>query len=470
MIRPFRTPVSDVAKINVALALVVVASALLAVFNPERFFLAGAAYVVIAAGVAGYLFPWTCFGLAVGSLILSPENFIQLEIAGVEMRSLHRAVILAAFGATVLRHGLARPFNAPLLAVALTVLTSLTLADLHPKLSLFQVIKSAFAFVVLFLFVNVNYSPSVIPRYLRMIGFLPIISVIGGLLAQAAHLNSPWGPWEVLPTEWTGARRLNGLNISSFLAYFAFVAIFVNIYELMETKKKWLLGLAAINLIIIILTGTRTPTVAAMLLALSVLLFSGQRTLNIPTKVNITLASLLVIGGVLAIWWPAIETRLIHGFGGGGAYLSGRDVIWEYFLQAFWENPWFGRGLGTGAVLLIGKLTVTTAAHNEYLRLLTDIGIVGLVLFIGSIAWWVRGQLRFMNRDERLLVLSFLLALALYTFTDNTLSAPPSLMAMFALSLLFARARHRFARARRAEAPPGLRRPGAPVMRACRGA
>lgn len=417
---------------------------LLAVFDPEQFFLAGAACVLLAVGAAGYFFPWTCFGLAVGSLILSPENFLQFSIGGVELRSLHRALILAAFCATVLRHGLARPFNAPVVAVALTFFTSFTLSDLHPKLDAFQIIKSTFAFVVLFLFINVNYSPEVIPRYLRIIGFLPIVSVFGGVLAQAAHLDSPWGPWEVLPTEWTGAPRLNGLNISSYLAYFAFVAIFANIYELLETRKKWLLGLAGINLIIIILTGTRTPMAAAMFLAVVMLLFSGGRTLNISAKVNLSIVGLLVIGGVIVLWWPAIETRLLRSFGDDGIYMSGRDVIWDYFLRAFWENPWFGRGLGTGAVLLVGELNVTTAAHNEYLRLLTDVGIVGLVLFICGFAWWIRDGLRFMYRDERLLILGFVVALALYSLTDNTLSSPPALMAMFALSLVFARGRHRY--------------------------
>lgn len=421
--------------------------AAIAIFDPEHFFLASAGCLALAVGLAGFLFPWTCFGLIVGSLVLSPENFVQFSIAGVEVRSLHRALVLAGICLVIMRHGMARSSNAPMLALGGAVALTLLLSDIHPKLTLFQIIKSAFAFAVLFMFINVNYRADVIPRLLRMIGLLPLVSIAGGILVQLAHIEHVnGGPWKVLPTEWTtGAMRLSGMNISPYLAYFAFIAFFVNLYEWLDSKKNWLLALAGVNFVIIVMTTTRTPIAAAMLLALSVLIFSGPRVLNLSTKLHIALAGALALGTLLVFWWPTIEARFFRVAGSYGISVTGRDLIWEYFINAFLQNPWFGRGLGTGAVLLIGELEMTTAAHNEYLRLLTDIGIVGTAIFLGAIGWWIRSEIRFLDPGSRVLTLSFVGALALYSFTDNTLTASPVLVAALALTLIFARARHRLA-------------------------
>ncbi len=124
--------------------------------------------------------------------------------------------------------------------------------------------------------------------------------------------------------------------------------------------------------------------------------------------------------------------------------LSGRALIWRYFLEAIDVNVWFGRGIGTGAMLLVDDDRVSSAAaHNEYIRLLVDAGIFGLVVFIVGFVLWIRSNLRWMNRDERVLMISFVVALALYSLTDNTLTSPPTLVMFFAIALLFARARQR---------------------------
>ena len=129
--------------------------------------------------------------------------------------------------------------------------------------------------------------------------------------------------------------------------------------------------------------------------------------------------------------------------GGVAVSLSERALIWSIFLDAIDVNVWFGRGIGAGPVVLIYESGVgTVAAHNEYIRLLVDAGIFGLVVFIVGFVLWIRSDLRWMDRDEQVLMISFVVALALYSLTDNTLSAPPTLVMFFAMALLFARVRY----------------------------
>lgn len=428
-------------KVHVAAAVIVGCFALLAVFSPEKFFLAATAGMLLAAAVAGSIFTWTTLGLILGLVYLSPENFIRIQIAGVETASLHRAVILAAIGMTILKHGMAARLNVPIVGMLLIFVMSLTLADIHPKLTTFQMVKSLFAFIVLFAFININYSPEVIPRFLTMMRYLPIASIIGGVFIEAANIHGPWGPWKVMIIEWTGAPRLGGMNIPPMLAYFSYVALFICVFDALQTKQRWLFILAGIHLTIIILSGTRMPTAASLIFIAIVLLFSKGKALRGSTKLHVAIASFLVIGGIMILYWPALQARMTAG----GVNVTGRDIIWEIFINAIQKEPWFGRGLGTGAVLLVGEFEGTTAAHNEYLRLLADAGIVGLLLFVFSVGLWVRSELRFMTSDERMIIVSFLFTFALYSLTDNTITSPPAMMLILALSLLFARARFRAA-------------------------
>ncbi len=130
--------------------------------------------------------------------------------------------------------------------------------------------------------------------------------------------------------------------------------------------------------------------------------------------------------------------------GGVAVSLSGRALIWSIFLDAIDVNVWFGREIGTGPILLVDdNRLITVAAHNEYIRLLTDAGIFGLITFIAGFVLWIRSDLRWMQRGERTVMMSFVLTLALYSLTDNTLTSPPTLVVFFAMALLFARARYR---------------------------
>ena len=130
--------------------------------------------------------------------------------------------------------------------------------------------------------------------------------------------------------------------------------------------------------------------------------------------------------------------------GGVTVNLSGRALIWSIFLDAIDVNVWFGRGIGTGAVLILRPDRISIlAAHNEYIRLLADAGIFGLVVLIAGFVLWIRSDLHWMGRDERLLMMSFIFTFALYSLTSNTLSSQPTLVIFFVITLLFARARHR---------------------------
>jgi O-antigen ligase len=71
---------------------------------------------------------------------------------------------------------------------------------------------------------------------------------------------------------------------------------------------------------------------------------------------------------------------------------SGRTAIWNYTLSLFWERPIVGQGFG--AIWNVGVYSLAQQqilnitfilkhAHNGYIGILAELGIIGLVLTIG---------------------------------------------------------------------------------------
>ncbi len=61
-----------------------------------------------------------------------------------------------------------------------------------------------------------------------------------------------------------------------------------------------------------------------------------------------------------------------------GGDLSGRRTIWDEGLEQFWNNPLLGTGSGAFKAAVNFK---DKAAHNVYVSLLVEVGLIGLMLF-----------------------------------------------------------------------------------------
>jgi O-antigen ligase len=110
---------------------------------------------------------------------------------------------------------------------------------------------------------------------------------------------------------------------------------------------------------------------------------------------------------------------------------SGRLVMWALVWQSYLDSPWVGKGAGSSADLVESTLSGIDHPHCDYLMLLHDYGIVGLMLFLLGLIN-VLHQLRKHWRASRdahrsdatffLATLFLLIAVFVAMFTDNCLS------------------------------------------------
>jgi O-antigen ligase len=107
-------------------------------------------------------------------------------------------------------------------------------------------------------------------------------------------------------------------------------------------------------------------------------------------------------------------------------------------------SPWFGWGIGAGNKVIppeaeLAQLLHTSAAHNEYLRLDVEGGLVGRTLLIVMFAAWVIVRTHgLLPSDRRIMRLAYL-ALAGHAVTDNVLISTPACVLFAFTSAVFAR-------------------------------
>jgi O-antigen ligase len=266
----------------------------------------------------------------------------------------------------------------------------------------------------------------------RGVTFVPIISLLFGGVVHVLGLYPMFD----------GIGRLQGMHTPPFLAGFCVTAIFAATLEYLRGFRLIWLVVGGLDLAILLATQARAPFIAVALFLMLVFLLSGRQIFPLRRKVDLLMGGmvpgLLVLGPVLVL--------ALDRFIGAADNLSGRDIIWPYFIEAIESRPLFGFGLGAGKLIVDPedptiRLLRSTAAHNEYLRLSVDAGIIGCAAIFLSIIAWIWGGSRTAPPAEKLVLRAALLAALLHSAFDNTLIASTAVMQFSFFAAALARAR-----------------------------
>ena len=197
-----------------------------------------------------------------------------------------------------------------------------------------------------------------------------------------------------------------------------------------------------ISIIALILTGKRGPLLFCIL---SILILYYMYKSNKPVERLIKIIGIIAIGisGVIILskYVPAIENTLNRFTSYGSDITNGRTELYEFAWQWFNENPTFGIGWG-GYPYRVNKTFIGAIygrnsnmyAHNVYLQLLCEVGIVGFLLFMVPMFYTVikTKKLLKMNRFNKIILdkdeecalsisLFVQIFFLLYCFTGNPL-------------------------------------------------
>lgn len=386
--------------------------------------------LVIGVGFLLVTFRSLPAGVALFTVLIALGDIPALQ-SGVTFVKLAGGVLVAAWLAQVfLRRDDAqsllreRPFISAAAAglVVWALASSLWAAD--QEVAIASALRLGQGVVLLF----VVYSALREPKHLRWV----LGAYVGGALVAAAFALISLGS--------TGSDRLGGTNTNPNELAAAFLpAIMVCAFTFLGERRpvlRWATSVGGSMLLLaLLMTGSRGGLVGLAVALVAAVIVAG------PSRLKIVAAALVIVGiGVVyyATYAPQDYVDRLEAVSNDGG--TGRSDLWEVALVIADDRPVTGVGAGNFPVVearyAVGEVDIaridlvldkTKVVHSIYLSLLSELGVVGLSLFlclvVGAFASIIQALRRLRGSDWpfQLLVRGFLVGvvaiMTAYTFS-----------------------------------------------------
>lgn len=236
--------------------------------------------------------------------------------------------------------------------------------------------------------------------------------------------------------------RVSGLHdASSVYGWFICNVIMISTYlSRYDHRNSITVGFfILIGAMMIVLTGAR---VALLIFPVALVFFLTEYPIRRIILIPLLIAAAAILSATLVIQAHQgtsrievdVESSEVGFIGEAGGTIAWRILLWQRLLEGWTERPLLGHGPGGDyAVSLRGGLTADLNysetgplnTHNEYIKLLFNHGIIGLLLFL--IFVWRLLRLRHVQtspHDSRLAKMICYMAISwlLLSLTDNGLS------------------------------------------------
>jgi len=303
-----------------------------------------------------------------------------------------------------------KPINWGATSTALIILLTIFLCAVFTEFFAFswgRTVSAATALFALIPFFLARPSERERNLALKSIAVLPYILVSYSVVLWVA-IGIP-----IIFRDHTGAQRLGGALHPAFLAAASYAGALSSAFLYSQHKSFRYLALCAASIVICLLSGTRMPSVCA---AASCALVIVGATRGGASRIGIIGLGLTAIVIFLLTFGDQILVRFMSGS------TSGREDMWAALGEWIARYPLAGVGFGHHGLLIpesISKLTGTSAAHNEYLRSLVELGYLGAPVFLGSLfLLFVQSSANSLSKIT-IQTLALVLLVFIYASTDN---------------------------------------------------
>lgn len=320
----------------------------------------------------------------------SVDAFIVLELG-----------VYAAIGAYVLVK--LRPHLRPLPIVVWTVGWCLTAAvsTLYAPSPLLAIVRAAQLVIVVLLVLRITNvgDISLMRRFVHGYVVLTTVSVFIGLAFVAPQRGEQVGRFTWLFTHSVVAGSMLGMST-------------VILFGMWLTHRvarlpwaRWIYGaMLVVNAVSLVRTRTRgsigAALVAIVVIAVLWLRASGKRDLLISTIVALLAVVFTVGNRIVAFYLRDADASSLASF-------NNRTLVWEIALASFERRPLHGLGLTASRSVFLED-TGLGGAHNAYINVLVDVGLLGmfwwggLLLLIMVGGWRLRRRVRATDNAEPL--------------------------------------------------------------------
>ena len=187
-----------------------------------------------------------------------------------------------------------------------------------------------------------------------------------------------------------------------------------------KSKIFKVINILAIPTIIfaVFLTGTRTAAIVSIIGVLYWLFTYRNTSMRIKTTFLI-----LFLASLVAVFSFAPQKSLNRIFSSGESITSGtlnnRTVIWGASIEQWKQAPLIGNGIGSLAYVLSTKHVEYDSAHNTYIHILTENGVIGLSIYLMMIISIIYYSLH-TPLSEKAFLISLLMMILIRQLTQHT--------------------------------------------------
>jgi exopolysaccharide production protein ExoQ len=197
-------------------------------------------------------------------------------------------------------------------------------------------------------------------------------------------------------------------------------------------RYRWLMWLlCGISICLIILS--RSTTSLTILLAMILLLPFYKLVRQNNYKLQVIMISLVLMLFISSSIFLTNNAESVVGASGKDLTFSGRSDLWEMIIAKILERPWLGYGFygfwtTSAASNLRATLNWASNAHNGFLELLLELGILGFLTFAASfIRFFVMAMTRVISiakKPEDYWPVQMLLIIVIVNFSEARLLTP----------------------------------------------
>lgn len=290
----------------------------------------------------------------------------------------------------------------------------------YPELS----IKRSFQLFVMFLVIVealVNIEHEVLLKQLKIVVSAYLFFNLYACRFIPAAIDPIFGTWRGIEVQ------KNWLAQNSFYCLLSSIVLFN--FDRTRLKKLYDSILIFVSVLIIYKAHSSTNIIAVAILVLMGLVFQIE---SIFSKLGIGRSFLglmflfiLTFSGIFLIFSSEIF-GLIPGYFGKDMTLSGRVDIWEFALNDVEKKIFLGYGFATYWIMGSSRLEIFASyfegfmvneAHNGYIEILLQLGVVGFIFFLFPIIAYVQ---RMFKLNSNLAILIFISIVTL-NYTESVL-------------------------------------------------
>ena len=283
----------------------------------------------------------------------------------------------------------------------------------------------------------------------RQLQILEPIFIAIILIGVAAQLFAPgffpvtnFGNYVADPNAWNGA-FIHKNDFGRFIAVTMLIAL------VRDSASRWgkILRLFWILATFVLIVKAHSSTgLACMLLMCLCARWIFTLHWSLRTRKLALLAFIFIVGAVVLLL-ASQEATVLTGLLGRDATLTGRTILWRLSLASALQHPILGYGYDAywTATSQANQIRYNIGwdaphAHNAFIELLLELGLVGLVAFLAAIIVNLRRAARFLSMSlgrEGVWPLSYIVFTLIYGLTESSPLVPNSIYWIIFVAVIY---------------------------------